>query len=92
MNVTRTDALDWVRRVLRGDVESVGCGHHWVKRNGQGSILISDATLALIAAADEIERLRALLKRIDAVTTWETTPLGRHFQDEVEAALQPAPA
>lgn len=38
-------------------------------------------------AADEIERLRSLLKRIDDVTTWETTPLGRKFQDEVEGAL-----
>jgi hypothetical protein len=38
-------------------------------------------------AADEIEALRALLKRIDDVTTWKTTPLGSRFQEEVEAAL-----
>jgi hypothetical protein len=31
--------------------------------------------------------LEALLRRIDAVITWETTPLGREFQDEIEAAL-----
>lgn len=38
-------------------------------------------------AAEEITRLRSLLQRIDAVTVWETTPLGRGFQDEIEAAL-----
>ena len=35
-----------------------------------------------------IAELEALLRRIDAVVTWETTPLGRHFQEEVEAALR----
>ena len=39
------------------------------------------------SAADEIERLRELLRRADAVVTWETTPNGRGFQDEIEAAL-----
>lgn len=38
-------------------------------------------------AADEIEALRAMLRRIDNLTTWETTPLGRDFQEEVDAIL-----
>jgi seryl-tRNA(Sec) selenium transferase len=38
-------------------------------------------------AADEIESLRAMLRRIDDCITWETTPLGRQFQGEVEAIL-----
>lgn len=37
---------------------------------------------------ERIAELEALLRRIDAVTTWETTPLGRHFQDELDAALR----
>lgn len=39
-------------------------------------------------AADRIEKLMALLRRIDAVTTWEVTPLGREFQTIIEAALR----
>ena len=35
----------------------------------------------------EIARWRALLRKIDAVTVWETTPLGRGFQEEIERAL-----
>ena len=35
-----------------------------------------------------IAQLEALLRRIDAVITWETTPLGRAFQDELEATLR----
>lgn len=34
-----------------------------------------------------IAELEALLRRIDNVTTWETHPLGRSFQEEIEAAL-----
>ena len=37
---------------------------------------------------DRIAELEALLRRIDAVTAWETTPLGRGFQEEIEAALR----
>ncbi len=33
-------------------------------------------------------KARELLRRIDAVITWETTPLGRGFQEEIEAALK----
>ena len=39
-------------------------------------------------AADRIAELEALLRRIDNVITWETTPLGRQFQEELEAALR----
>lgn len=35
-----------------------------------------------------IADLEALLRRIDAVIAWETTPLGRAFQEELEAALR----
>lgn len=34
-----------------------------------------------------IAELEALLRRIDNVTQWETHPLGRSFQEEIEAAL-----
>lgn len=34
-----------------------------------------------------IAELEAMLRRIDAVVTWETTSLGRQFQDEVESVL-----
>lgn len=50
--------------------------------------LLPEARQMLYVAANEIEHLRSLLKRIDDVTAWETTPLGRGFQDEVEAALR----
>jgi hypothetical protein len=39
-------------------------------------------------AADEIESLRYLLRRIDAVTTWEMMPFGRGFQEQIEDALR----
>ena len=35
-----------------------------------------------------IAELEALLRCIDAVIIWETTPLGRAFQDELEATLR----
>jgi len=38
-------------------------------------------------AADEIEKLRELLRRADAVSTWETTAEGRSFQYEIDQAL-----
>jgi len=39
-------------------------------------------------AADEIEKLRDLLRRADKVVIWEgERHLGRGFQEEVEAAL-----
>lgn len=40
------------------------------------------------AAWVRIAELEALLRRIDNVITWETTPLGRQFQEELEAALR----
>ena len=46
--VTKDEAAEWVRKVLRGDCVKVTRGHHWVCRDGSGSIRISDATLALI--------------------------------------------
>jgi hypothetical protein len=41
----------------------------------------------LLEARERIAALESLLRRIDAVTTWETTPLGRAFQEEIEEAL-----
>lgn len=41
----------------------------------------------IVEAADEIDKLRELLARADAVSTWETTAEGRSFQDEIDQAL-----
>lgn len=46
--------------------------------------LVSITNAHLIAAAPDLERL---LVRIDELITWETTPFGRDFQDEVDAVL-----
>ena len=40
-----------------------------------------------VVLMDRIAELEALLRRIDNVTLWETHPLGRCFQQEIEAAL-----
>jgi hypothetical protein len=53
---------------------------------GTAAVLIRDAIDAAVAA--QTDRLRSLLRRIDDVTAWETTPLGRGFQEEIEAALR----
>ena len=40
-----------------------------------------------LEAADEIERLRFLLKDADKVVIWEHTAARQGFQEEIEAAL-----
>lgn len=57
----------------------------YVAKNGK--LNEPDATL-MEDAATRIAELESLLHRIDAVTTWETTPLGRGFQGEIDAALR----
>ena len=70
------------------DIVSVLRTTAWVALDADGlTKLLPEARQMLNVAANEIEHLRGLLKRIDDVTTWETTPLGRGFQDEVEAAM-----
>lgn len=46
------------------------------------------ADSVMLRQAERIAELETLLRRIDAVIIWETTPLGRSFQDEIEAALK----
>lgn len=55
-----------------------------------GRAAVADAQAAITAAAANryrVAELEAMLRRIDAVIAWETTPLGRGFQDELDAAL-----
>ena len=66
-----------------------------IERHPSGVVLVygntggvREATLAEAWAADRITELESLLHRIDAVIAWETTPLGRAFQHEMEAALR----
>lgn len=60
--------------------EEIGCA--------EGCECLSPAILLAGEMCDRIAELEGVLRRIDAVTTWETTPLGRSFQDEIEAALR----
>lgn len=59
-------------------------GDSWPIRIGEHEPINRDG----VEAAERIEKLTALLRRIDAVTTWEDTPLGRDFQPIIEAALR----
>lgn len=52
------------------------------------TLVAADTPARTVALLARIVELEALLRRIDAVITWETTPLGQSFQDEVEAALR----
>ena len=94
------DNLDTAWKLFYGDgltlgeiAEKLGCGIYdlspWL--TAPANRLAMDGAMEWMArheaATQEIERLRSLLRRIDDVITWETTPLGRDFQEEIEAAI-----
>lgn len=60
----------------------MGCEHDW-----RGGWHCRKCQAEDRRGPKRIAELEALLRRIDAVITWETTPLGRGFQDEIEAIL-----
>ena len=67
----------WLRNHAQNFLESGGCHAEFN--------YLSDI-------ADELERLRDLLKRIDDVTIWESgsTAMDRRIQEEIEAILMPS--
>jgi hypothetical protein len=46
------------------------------------------ANIIIGLATGKIHVLLDLIRRADNVIAWETTPLGRGFQEEIEAALK----
>lgn len=73
---TSTDVA--LRKLVEGDLNL----------HASGNEMYSDAErIVLIAAADEISRLKELLKHADDVVIWEHTPARPGFQEEIEEAL-----
>lgn len=86
--VIECECTNSAEQTVRVDIVSVLRTTAWAAPDADTfTKLLPEARQMLNVAANEIEHLRSILRRIDDVTTWETTPLGRRFQDEVEAAL-----
>ena len=80
-NVTLRSVCD---HGTRSDLHCQQCVAEFVATDGLG---VTGVRRVFMDDVKRIAELESLLRRIDDVTHWETTPLGRGFQDEIEAAL-----
>jgi hypothetical protein len=81
--------LPWTFLIENGDEVIRDAAGNAVHQDTQyyPSGLATDDAQFIVASVNRAAALEALLRRIDAVVTWETTPLGRGFQDEIETVL-----
>jgi hypothetical protein len=74
---------------MMGDKQPVDIVERLRKLHEDSTPFTLNGEAVISQAADEIERLRDLLRRIDEVSVWEIgiTRVDRGIQEEIEAAL-----